>query len=156
MSFDPTSLQLQPVLVTRHSETGATISADGEWIAYVSDESGRNEVYAQRFPKRGPKLRVSVSGGKEPRWSRAGRELFFRRGRGLYVVDVPQGDNPRFDEPRLLFEGAYVEGFSNVANYDVSEDGKHFIMVDGGLGLTAGRLDVHLNFRRELELAFRR
>jgi len=135
------------------SEQAGTMSANGRWIAYVSDETGQREVYAQRYPDLGHKVRISPSGGAEPRWSPTGKELFFRRGRGLYAVEVPQSDEGRFGQPHLLFEGQFVEGFAAVANYDVAQDGKHFVMVDGGLGLTAGRLDVHLHFERELEQA---
>jgi len=57
---------------------------------------------------------------------------------------------------RKLFDGSYVEGFHARPNYDVSADGQRFIMVEGGLGLTQGRLDVHLNFGGELERALPR
>ena len=59
------------------------------------------------------------------------------------------------DEPRKLFEGNYVIGFHDRANYDVTADGKRFVMVQGGQELTAGHLMVHLHFRRELEEAWK-
>jgi len=144
---------LKPLLATDSNEAAGTISPDGGWLAYVSDETGRPEVYVRRYPGLGLKERISSDGGVEPAWSPTGRELFFRFRRGLYAVDVPRDGGRGFGEPRLLFEGPYVEGFQQVANYDVSADGRHFLMVDGGYGLTTGRLDVHLNFRRELEEA---
>jgi hypothetical protein len=59
-------------------ETQPTVSADGSLVAYVSAESGRNEVYVQPLPGPGPRLQVSVDGGVEPVWSKSGRTLFFR------------------------------------------------------------------------------
>jgi len=152
MEFDPGDGEIHPLIASGNSETAGAVSSNGRWIAYVSDQSGQSEIYVQSYPA-GRKILISESGGKEPRWSPTDKELFFRRGRGLFSVDVPQGDEDRFGKPRLLFEGPFVEGFATVANYDVAPDGNRFVMVDGGLGLTAGRLDVHLNLARELELA---
>ena len=61
-------------------------SPDGEWLAYVSERSGRNEVNVRRYPSGGNEESVSVDGGSEPRW--VGDEIFFRKGRELLVVGV--------------------------------------------------------------------
>ena len=58
-------------------EYQAQVSPDGRWVAYTSNESGRFEVYAQRFPLIGNKVRLSTAGGVQPRWSDAGTELFY-------------------------------------------------------------------------------
>ena len=72
--------------------------------------------------------------------------------------DVPDEEVVRWsgDFVTKLFEGPYVPGFNQVPNYDVSADGKSFVVVEGGWGLTTGRLDVHLSFRQELEEALPR
>jgi len=67
----------QPLLRTPARERRPRISPDGRWIAYVSNESGREEVYVQSFPKLGNKVAVSTAGGNEPHWSRDGRELYY-------------------------------------------------------------------------------
>jgi serine/threonine-protein kinase len=69
--------QAQPLLRTPARERRPRISPDGRWIAYVSNESGREEVYVQSFPKLGNKVAVSAGGGNEPHWSRDGRELYY-------------------------------------------------------------------------------
>ena len=132
------------------NERGAVISPDGRWLAYVSDETARSEVYLRIYPNPGPKEVVSREGGSEPVWSHDGKELFFRNGRTLFAVEFEDG---RISEPRELFEGPYVKGFHARANYDVTKDGKRFIMVDGGWGLTQGRLNVHLHFDQEIAAA---
>ena len=117
-----------PFVLTAFDEWSPSFSPDGEWLAYVSNESGRNEVYVQPFPGPGAKWPISTDGGTEPVWSPDGRELFYRRGDQLVAVGVQTKPDFVAATPRLLFEGAYevVEG---ARNYDVAPDGKRFVMV---------------------------
>ena len=78
----------KPVIVTGFYERGAVFSPDGRHIAYVSDESGRPEVYVQPFPGPGPKVAVSLNGGLQPVWSRDGKELFYREDDWLVAAAV--------------------------------------------------------------------
>lgn len=156
VEYDVATGSAKPLLATTDGEEAGTVSPDGRWLAYVSDKSARREVYVRRYPELGREQRVSIDGGVEPAWSRDGRELFYRSGRSYYVVDVPESLGNPIGTPRKLFEGLFVEGFRGRANYDVSADGKKFVMVEGGWGLTANRLDVHLQFRQELEAALPR
>ena len=64
----------------RFNEGGPVFSPDGHWLAYISDESGRPEIYVKPYPGPGGKWLISTEGGTEPAWNRNGRELFFRRG----------------------------------------------------------------------------
>src|SRR5207245_9168171 len=64
-------------LQTPFNETHPTLSPDGRWMAYTSDESGRNEVYVQPFPGPGGKWQVSTGGGETAKWRRDGKELFY-------------------------------------------------------------------------------
>src|SRR5262249_57200415 len=66
-----------PLLQTRFNESLAVFASDGKWIAYVSDESGRPEVYVQTFPVSTAKWRISTAGGSQPRWRRDGKEIFY-------------------------------------------------------------------------------
>jgi Tol biopolymer transport system component len=67
----------RPVLGSPSSEDDGIFSPDGSWIAYASDESGRPEIYAQRFPGGSPRTRISAGGGEAPRWRADGREMFY-------------------------------------------------------------------------------
>ena len=69
--------QPRPFLVTPFQENNASFSPDGNWLAYESTESGREEVYVRSFPGPGGKWQISTSGGRAPRWSKDGRHLFF-------------------------------------------------------------------------------
>jgi serine/threonine-protein kinase len=99
----------------------ARLSPDGRWVAYQSQDSGAFEVYVVPYPNpAGERVPVSSGGGTDPRWSANGRELFYRNGDKMMVVDVPPGDNFRPSTPRMLFEKA--------GSYDVAPDGR-FLMI---------------------------
>jgi serine/threonine-protein kinase len=70
------------LLASQNTEADGQVSPDGRWIAYTSDESGRNEVYVRQFPSLAGRRPVSTEGGREPVWTRNGRELFYLRGSG--------------------------------------------------------------------------
>ena len=119
------------VLSGSFSEEQGRLSRDEKWIAYVSDETGTNEVYVQSFPPSGGKWRLSSNGGVTPRWRRDGRELFYLAlNRVIMSVDV-NASASAFDHgsARPLFE-APVDASNSVATnrYDVSADGQRFLV----------------------------
>jgi Tol biopolymer transport system component len=84
-------------------ESGAVFSPDGRFVTYVSDESGRAEIYVRPFPGPGSRVQVSSEGGVEPVWSRDGRELFFMNGRDLLAVPIQTGSALTAGCPQVLF-----------------------------------------------------
>jgi Tol biopolymer transport system component len=118
---------LRPFLQTKYAESSAAFSPDGRWVAYISDESGRREVFVRPFPGPGAKWQISTEGGSEPRWSRSGRELFYRNGDKMLIVDVETKPTFRPGRPRTLFEGLY--NGDSVNSYDVAPDGNRFLMI---------------------------
>ncbi|MCH8946954.1 MAG: PD40 domain-containing protein, partial [Acidobacteria bacterium] len=120
-------------LATPAGEQHPEFSPDGRWIAYGSNESGRPEIYVRPYPGPGGKWQVSTNGGRFPRWTKKGRELIYREGanRWLAVPVTAEGDSFRSGKPQLLFEGNFVSiGFQS--NYDVSRDGRQFILFQRG------------------------
>ncbi|TDI37995.1 MAG: serine/threonine-protein kinase [Acidobacteria bacterium] len=99
---------LAPFAAGEFHESSPQFSPNGRWLAYISDESGRHEVYAQAYPGPGEKYTLSNEGGREPVWSRDGREIFYRDGDRFMVV--PLQLEPTFSPgtPRMLFEAPYV------------------------------------------------
>ncbi|HEY5569745.1 MAG TPA: protein kinase [Gammaproteobacteria bacterium] len=94
-----------PLLQSQFNETGGRSSPDGRWVAYVSDETGRLEVYVRSFPGMTDQRKISVNGGKAPRWSRDGAELFFVGfENAVYAVAVAPGVRFESGTPRLLFK----------------------------------------------------
>jgi serine/threonine-protein kinase len=112
----------QPFLDNRFTRGDLQLSPDGAWVAYESNESGRNEIYVVPYPGPGGKSQVSTDGGTQPRWNRNGRELFFRSGAKMMAVDVETGAALRAGAARVLFEKVS-------SDYDVAPDGKRFLML---------------------------
>jgi Tol biopolymer transport system component len=123
------------------------------WIAYVSDDSGVDEVYVQRYPAAGERKTVSNGGGVEPRWSRDGHELFFRQGDIMMAVSIALGEvSLSLGPPRRLFEGPYMRDGSTAAaypDYDVATDGR-FLKV-GAPPANDARVVIVLNWLEELK-----
>ena len=119
----------QPFLRTSFYEAVPQFSPDGRWLAYVSDESGRFEIYVQPYPGPGGKYQISTDGGTEPLWNPNGRELFFRSGGRMMAVDITTQPGFSAGKPRMLFEGAYLVLTTTVPSYDVSPDGQRFLML---------------------------
>ncbi len=144
--------QARPFVQTRFAEGGPAFSPDGRWLAYVSDESGRSEVYVQPFPGPGEKFLISTGGGYEPVWPRRGRELFYRNDNAMMVVDVTTGTTFRAGKPRRLFEGRYARSTAVWSNYDVTSDGQRFLMVKSVEEFTSPtQINVVLNWFEELK-----
>ena len=126
-----------PFLQTPFNERFPTFSPDGRWVAYVSDRSGRDEVYVRAYPDADSDIRVSTDGGIDPVWSPRGGELFFRSDNRMMAVPIRRDPEPAFGEPVLLFDGSYRLHL-NVGMYDVTRDGERFIMLpDTTVGSTA-------------------
>jgi serine/threonine-protein kinase len=127
MDTDPPRA-VRPVMKTPFTERSAKISPDGKWLAYNSDESGRAEVYVGPFPGPGGKIPISTDGGVEPRWSRDGRELFYRQDDKMMAVTITPGSPLTASLPRMLFEGRYQVSDTSSGGFDVASDGR-FLMI---------------------------
>ena len=140
-----------PVLNTRFDETGSALSTDGRWLAYVSNESGREEVYVQAFPGPGQRAQVSNRGGTGPVWSPEGKELFYRDGSHLVSVSLSTEPALQPGVPRPLFEDRFASSGGDRANYDVDRDGRRFLMVSRGNVREPSELHLVLNWFEELK-----
>ena len=100
-----------PWLKTTANEVGGVLSPDGRWMAYMSDESGRYEIYVQPFPGPGPRHQVSTGGGFVPGWRSDGRELIFSSPDGKPMAAEAK-TTPRLEvgEPHMLFKLPQVNG----------------------------------------------
>ena len=119
----------QPFLRTPFNESVPQLSPDGRWLAYISTESGRYEIYVQPYPGPGGKWQISTEGGTEPLWNPNGRELFYRSGNKMMAVDISNQPSFVAGKPRMLFEGPYLPTPLTNPNYDVSPDGQRFLML---------------------------
>ena len=119
---------IKPLLQTQYHEHGAVFSRDGNWIAYVSNEAGPEQVFVRAYPSLGLKVQISSEGGTEPVWSKKGNELYYRH--GDQMIAVPFTLTPTFKPgvPGTLFTARFERAHRNDANYDVTSDGR-FLMI---------------------------
>jgi eukaryotic-like serine/threonine-protein kinase len=138
-------------LQTPFNETTARLSPDGRYVAYVSDESGRNEVYVQPFPGPGGKYQISTEGGTEMVWGING-EIFYRAGNKMMSVAVKTQPTLNIGKSQVLFEGSFLFNAGVGANYDVTPDGHRFLMLKGNeQGPATTQINVVLNWFEELQ-----
>jgi len=145
--------QPQPYLRAAFSQGAAQLSPDGHWVAYVSNEFGRYEIYVRSFSNGQMKWQISDGGGVEPVWARNGQELFYRSGDRSLAVNITT--HPAFSagKPRVLFNGQFSKGSTAVgaAGYDVSLDGQRFLMVKPVGQAEATQINVVQNWFEELK-----
>ena len=144
----------EQVLASPADERDAQWSPDERWIAYQSDESGRAEIYVQRFPGPGGKARVSTSGGTQVRWRSDGRELFYvTPDNELAAVSIalPTGDGiPTMAAPQVLFGTRMFAGGVSVPRQQdvVTPDGQRFLINEREPGTDVmSRVTVLLNWK---------
>jgi Tol biopolymer transport system component len=144
-----------PFLKTEFNEYGAKLSpvpdSKGQlWMAYASDETGRDEIYLRPFQPGAPggpagvRARVSNKGGFYPQWRKDGRELFYIHDNELMAVDVNLGVTPEIGTPQALFELPFY-------NWVPFADGRSFVFVEPAAEPPAPKINVVLNWTAELK-----
>jgi serine/threonine-protein kinase len=139
-----------PFVATEHIEGAPAFSPNGRWLAYVSNESGRHEVYVQAFPAGEGKWMISTNGGIAPTWSPDGHELFFRdqNGRTMMAASFVSEPTVQVGAPRRLFEGEFTADSFVSRFYDIAPDGERFLMIRQP---DVRSLNVVVNWFEELE-----
>jgi serine/threonine-protein kinase len=143
-----------PLIQTMFGERNAEIAPDGRWLAYESNESGREEIYVRPFPDvSGGRWQVSTGGGRMPLWSRNGQELFYGSPDGaLMGVRIEPGPSWHSSTSARILQGhiAY-SGFGRA--FDVAPDGRRFLMIRDGGGNEAAlqNLVIVQNWLEELK-----
>jgi serine/threonine-protein kinase len=121
------------VLATSFDNSGLALSPDGRWMAYVTNESGRDEVYVRPYPGPGGRWQVSLDGGSEPVWSTTG-EIFYRVNDDVMAAAVQTRAGFAVTGRTKLFTGVYERALYRDHNYDVSRDGQTFVMLQRVVG----------------------
>jgi serine/threonine-protein kinase len=142
----------RPLLVGPFAKFHGSVSPNGRWLAYVSDESGQVVVYVRPFPSGEGRYQVSAGPGTEPRWSPDGRELYYRSGNVLQRVTVEAGETFRAGKPAALFDRVATGAL--VATYAPSADGSRFFTFREPKAAGAGMVvALDLGFARRLAAA---
>ena len=159
-SFSVADKKSTAVIQTPAQERWPDLSPDGRWLAYVSDETGRDEVYVQPFPGSGSKRRISASGGVAPLWSRSGREIFYL----LYPDDLDPTKpevalaaevktSPSFasSEGRVLFDFNNYAGGVPIRPWDVAQDGRFLLIANKRQTMRVTHIQLVVNWVDELK-----
>jgi eukaryotic-like serine/threonine-protein kinase len=145
-----------PYLQAEFDEKHGRFHPNGRWVAYTSNESGRDEVYVQSFPLSGAKFQISANGGREPQWRKDGSELFYiAEDRALTAVPVKvaesTGESFQVGSPKQLFPVPFIDTFIVGLSYEVSRDGERFLMPASPSGAAEPPLTVVLNWQTQLK-----
>jgi serine/threonine-protein kinase len=138
----------RPIIATEFDELAPRLSPDGKWIAYVSNESARYDVYVRPFPNPGGRVVVSSGGGVEPLWSRDGRQIFYRGPRAIVVATLSLSGDPEVVARDTMMADDFLSNPFHPM-YDVTPDGKRLLLLEGDSNQR--QLTVILNWTRSLE-----
>jgi Tol biopolymer transport system component len=127
-TFDSISREI-PFVVGQYQERSVDFSPDGKWVTYVSERSGRDEVYVEQFPQGGSRASISIDGGREPVWSVDGPEIFFRALDG-FMMSARVSTRPNFTVTRRekLFSATDYLSNQFLTIYDEDRSGR-FLMI---------------------------
>jgi eukaryotic-like serine/threonine-protein kinase len=140
--------RVQPLVQTAFLERSAELSPDGRWLAYESNDSGQFQIFVRPFPDvNRERWQVSTGGGTQAMWTRNGRELLYLGPTGA-VMSAPVGRGATWTAgtPTKLIDGQYFHGTGNSGStartYDVSPDGKRFLMIKPGVDQTSAPISI--------------
>jgi WD40 repeat protein len=142
---------LVPLAVGKGLADYVSLSPDGSWLAYGADLTGKPEIYVTPLPSATSSPLVSRNGGTEPRWAHSGRELFFKSGNRLMVVQVAPGQTLMAGTPRPLFDLSGYRSARNRQQYDVTPDDRRFVMIREASGEAPANVVYVENWFAELE-----
>lgn len=137
--------QPRPFLATPFNDMTPQISPGGRFVAHISDETGRSQVVVHSFPGADVKIQVSAEGGSHADWRGDERELYYRHGDRMMVADVETEPTLTISRPRELFRGQFAE--IQGKNWDVTPDGRRFLMVRSDSRTPPKEIVVVLNWR---------
>jgi Tol biopolymer transport system component len=140
---------------TSYSERLPRFSPDGRWLAYTSTEPDGDQTYVEPFPGTGSRWQISPGGGREPIWAADGRAIYYRSRQGDQVFKVTLSLGPVFSvgRPSLLFQGPYEKAppAGAASNYDVSSDGRRFVMIKRDQQLAPQQIVLVVNWLEEVK-----
>jgi Tol biopolymer transport system component len=137
--YDTQTREVMPLIDLPGSEQHSSeVSPDGRWIAYVSTETGRQEVWLEPLPLTGQRVQLTKNGGRHPQWSPDGTQIYFDQDGQLFRMQVATGAAPKAADPAALPIRGFQQGDLR-RQYDLLPDGKGFLMLFPAAGAPAAR-----------------
>jgi len=137
-------------LDSKFDEYEASVSPDGKWLAYLTNESGTYQGYVRSFPGKEGKWQISTDVIEEPRWSPDGKTIYYRKGSQLVSVSVSTSPTFSAGIPKLLISGFPSMNVDSGISYDITSDGKYFITTTPVKGSTLKSISIVLNWTDEI------
>ncbi|MCG6914604.1 protein kinase [bacterium BMS3Abin03] len=137
-------------LDSKYDEYEASISPNGKWLAYLTNESGSYQGYVRSFPNKEGKWQISTDVIEEPRWSPDGKTLYYRKGSQLIAVPVTTSPTYSAGIPKVLISGFPSMNVDSGISYDITSDGKYFITTTPVKGSTLKNISIVLNWTEEI------
>jgi serine/threonine protein kinase/Tol biopolymer transport system component len=138
-------------LDSKKDEYESSLSPNGKWIAYLSDESGSYQIYVRSFPKKEGKWQISTDVAEEARWSPDSKFLYYRRNSQLMVVPVSTSSTFSAGVPKILFDNFPSVNVDSGITYDVTSDGKYFITTAPIQELSLSKIAVVVHWTDEVK-----
>jgi Tol biopolymer transport system component/predicted Ser/Thr protein kinase len=138
-------------LDSKRDEYESSISPDGKWVSYLSDESGSYQIYVRSFPNKEGKWQISTDVAEEPRWSPDGKMLYYRKNSQIMAVPVSTATTFSAGVPTLLFNGFPAMNVDSGISYDITADGKYFITTQPVRGTSYKNIAVILHWIDEIK-----
>ena len=138
------------IIATKNNERVPMFSPDGRFIAYVSNDTGRDEIFVQPYPTTGAKWQISHDGGREPFWDPNGTKLYYRMGSKMMSVDIESRPSFNWGNEQVVFEGNFYSHL-NHTTYCITPDGNRFMMEKPKGDLVVRQINVVLNWFEELK-----
>ena len=138
-------------LDSKKDEYESTISPNGKWLSYLTDESGSYQIFVRSFPNKDGKWQISTDVAEEPRWSPDGRYLFFRKSSQMMSVPVTTATTFSAGVPTVLIKNFPAQNVDSGISYDVTSDGNYFITTQPAKGVSYKNISIVLNWNEEIK-----
>jgi eukaryotic-like serine/threonine-protein kinase len=135
---------------SQFDEYEASLSPNGKWLAYLSNEAGSYQIYVRSFPGKEGKWQISTDVAEEPRWSPDGKTLYYRKGSQLIAVPVSTVSTFSVGAPKVLFNGFPSMNVDSGISYDLTSDGRFFITTSPIEATSLKAVSVICNWTEEL------
>ncbi|MFA6455952.1 MAG: protein kinase [Bacteroidota bacterium] len=138
-------------LETKRDEYESTISPNGKWIAYLTDETGSYQIFVRSFPNKEGKWQISNDVAEEPRWSPDGKYLYYRKSSQVMAVPVTTATTFSAGAPTVLIKNFPAQNVDSGISYDITSDGKYFITTQPAKGVSYKNISVVINWTEEVK-----